>query len=52
MRTVILGGIGFIGPREVRYVLIRGHRVTTFNRGKMRPNVFTQLTPLHNAVEK
>ncbi len=34
---LILGGTGFIGPYEVRYALSRGHKVTTFNRGKTHP---------------
>jgi 2'-hydroxyisoflavone reductase len=38
LRILILGGTGFIGPYQVRYALSRGHRVTTFNRGKTHPN--------------
>ena len=34
MRILILGGTGFTGPYQVRYALGRGHKVTTFNRGK------------------
>jgi 2'-hydroxyisoflavone reductase len=37
LRILILGGTGFIGPYEVRYALSRGHKVTTFNRGKTHP---------------
>src|SRR6266566_4552212 len=37
LRILILGGTGFIGPNEVRYALSRGHKVTTFNRGKTHP---------------
>jgi 2'-hydroxyisoflavone reductase len=37
LRILILGGTGFIGPYEVRYALERGHKVTTFNRGKTHP---------------
>ncbi|HME89281.1 MAG TPA: NAD-dependent epimerase/dehydratase family protein [Chthoniobacterales bacterium] len=37
LRILILGGTGFIGPYEVRYSLSRGHKVTTFNRGKTHP---------------
>src|SRR5436853_4340655 len=36
-RILILGGTGFTGPYQVRYALRRGHRVTTFNRGKTHP---------------
>ena len=36
MRLLILGGTGFIGPHQVAYALRRGHRVTTFNRGRQK----------------
>ena len=31
---LILGGTGFIGPHLVRHAISRGHRVTTFTRGR------------------
>ena len=37
LRILILGGTGFTGPAQVRYALSRGHKVTTFNRGKTHP---------------
>src|SRR5436305_10024244 len=37
IRILILGGTGFTGPYQVRYALSRGHKVTTFNRGKTHP---------------
>src|SRR6266705_1240581 len=37
MSVLILGGTGFTGPYQVRYALSRGHKVTTFNRGKTHP---------------
>ncbi|MGE5213129.1 MAG: NAD-dependent epimerase/dehydratase family protein [Nitrospirota bacterium] len=37
MRILILGGTGFTGPYQVQYALNRGHKVTTFNRGKTHP---------------
>jgi len=37
MRILVLGGTGFTGPYQVRYALSRGHKVTTFNRGKTHP---------------
>jgi 2'-hydroxyisoflavone reductase len=47
LRILILGGTGFTGPCQVRYALSRGHKVTTFNRGKTHPgelpNVVEQL---------
>jgi len=38
MHILILGGTGFTGPYQVRYALSRGHKVTTFNRGKTHPD--------------
>jgi 2'-hydroxyisoflavone reductase len=37
MHILILGGTGFTGPYQVKYALSRGHKVTTFNRGKTHP---------------
>lgn len=37
LHILILGGTGFTGPSQVRYALSRGHKVTTFNRGKTHP---------------
>jgi nucleoside-diphosphate-sugar epimerase len=37
LRILILGGTGFTGPYQVRHALSRGHKVTTFNRGKTHP---------------
>src|SRR5216117_2459579 len=37
LRILVLGGAGFTGPYQVRYALSRGHKVTTFNRGKSHP---------------
>src|SRR6266481_186482 len=38
LRILILGGTGFTGPYQVRYALSRGHKITTFNRGKTHKN--------------
>ena len=46
LRILILGGTGFTGPYQVRYALSRGHKVTTFNRGK------THAGELPNKVEQ
>jgi 2'-hydroxyisoflavone reductase len=40
LRILILGGTGFIGPHQVQYALMRGHRVTLFNRGRTNPGLF------------
>src|ERR1700731_463549 len=37
LRILILGGTGFTGPYQIHYALSRGHKVTTFNRGKPHP---------------
>ncbi len=37
LKILILGGTGFTGPFQVKYALSRGHKVTTFNRGKTHP---------------
>src|ERR1041384_5231473 len=37
LRILILGGTGVTGPYQVRYALGRGHKITTFNRGKTHP---------------
>src|SRR3954466_9123494 len=37
LKILILGGTGFTGPFQVQYALSRGHKVTTFNRGKSHP---------------
>jgi 2'-hydroxyisoflavone reductase len=37
LRILILGGTGFTGPYQVLYALSRGHKITTFNRGKTHP---------------
>jgi 2'-hydroxyisoflavone reductase len=36
LKILILGGTGFIGPKQVRYALARGHQVTIFNRGRQK----------------
>src|SRR5436190_15585453 len=46
LRILILGGTGFTGPYQVKYALSRGHKVTTFNRGK------THLGELPSGVEQ
>jgi len=37
LRILILGGTGFTGPFQIQYALSRGHKITTFNRGKTHP---------------
>src|SRR5437763_1956957 len=37
LRILILGGTGFTGPFQIQFALGRGHKITTFNRGKSHP---------------
>jgi len=37
LRILILGGTGFTGPSQIQFALGRGHKITTFNRGKSHP---------------
>jgi len=37
LRILILGGTGFTGPFQIKFALGRGHKITTFNRGKTHP---------------
>ncbi len=40
LRILILGGTGYLGPATIECALARGHKVTMFNRGKTRPDLF------------
>ena len=40
---LFLGGTGFLGPHTVNYALSRGHKVTLFNRGRSREQLFPEL---------
>ena len=40
MRLLILGGTQFVGRHIAEAALARGHRVTTFHRGKTNPGLF------------
>ena len=37
---LILGGTGFLGPHQVEHALVRGHRITLFNRGRSGPGLY------------
>jgi len=43
---LVLGGTGFIGPHIVEGALARGWKVTLFNRGKTRPELFPDVEKL------
>lgn len=46
MNLLILGGTGFLGPHTVREALKRGHKMTLFNRGRTRQDLFPNLENL------
>lgn len=44
--VLVLGGTGYIGPHLVDNLLVRGHTVTLFNRGKTKPGLFPNVEKL------
>lgn len=46
LSMLILGGTGFLGPAIVEAAKPRGHKITLFNRGKTRPDLFPDLEKL------
>ncbi|MEM6803632.1 MAG: NAD-dependent epimerase/dehydratase family protein [Bacteroidota bacterium] len=50
LNILILGGTSFLGPHQIAYALTRGHKITTFTRGKTKPSVhqdvFKEVTSL------
>jgi nucleoside-diphosphate-sugar epimerase len=47
MRILVLGGTKFLGRHTVDVALARGHEVTTFNRGRTRPELHPGIEKLH-----
>ncbi len=43
LNILILGGTSFLGPHQVAYALARGHKVSTFTRGKTKPTIYADL---------
>ena len=39
LTILVLGGTGYIGPHLVKYAVSRGHKVTTFTRGRRNPEL-------------
>ncbi|NNC70242.1 MAG: NAD-dependent epimerase/dehydratase family protein [Flavobacteriaceae bacterium] len=39
LNILILGGSSFLGPHQIAYAMERGHKITTFTRGKTKPTV-------------
>ena len=46
MNILILGGTGYIGPHLVRLAVSRGHKVTTFTRGRRKPELPPEVVQL------
>ena len=47
LRILVLGGTGFLGPSTIEVALARGHKVSMFNRGRTRPELFPDVEKLH-----
>ncbi|MPR36226.1 NAD-dependent epimerase/dehydratase family protein [Salmonirosea aquatica] len=39
LSILVLGGTSFLGPQQIAYALQRGHRISTFTRGRTQPKV-------------
>ena len=51
MKLLVLGGTKFLGRHTVDVALARGHEVTTFNRGRTRPDLYPGIEKLHGDRE-
>ncbi|MCL1894716.1 MAG: hypothetical protein FWG02_10895 [Holophagaceae bacterium] len=47
LRILILGGTGYLGPATIEAAQARGHKITMFNRGRTRPELFPEVEKLH-----
>ena len=43
LNILILGGTSFLGPHQIAYALDRGHKVSTFTRGKTVPKIHPEV---------
>lgn len=43
LNILILGGTSFLGPHQIHAALARGHKISTFTRGKTKPTVHANL---------
>ena len=43
LNILILGGTSFLGPHQIAYALKRGHKVSTFTRGKTKPKIHPEI---------
>ncbi|WP_299334293.1 NAD-dependent epimerase/dehydratase family protein [uncultured Psychroserpens sp.] len=43
LNILILGGTSFLGPHQIAYAISRGHKVSTFTRGKTIPTIHQEV---------
>ena len=43
LNILILGGTSYLGPHQIAYAMSRGHKITTFTRGKTQPKIHAEL---------
>ena len=43
LNILILGGTSYLGPHQIAYAMSRGHKITTFTRGKTKPTIHPEL---------
>lgn len=43
LNILILGGTSFLGPHQIAYALERGHKISTFTRGKTKPSIYADV---------
>ncbi len=43
LEILILGDTSFLGPHQIAYALGRGHKISTFTRGKTEPTIHQNL---------
>lgn len=43
LNILILGGTSFLGPHQIAYAISRGHKISTFTRGKTKPTIHLDL---------
>ncbi len=47
MKLLVIGGTHFLGRSITEFAIENGHDITLFNRGKSRPNLFTDVRQIH-----
>ncbi|MCL1907887.1 MAG: hypothetical protein FWG12_00790 [Holophagaceae bacterium] len=46
LRILILGGTGYLGPATIDAAQARGHKISMFNRGRTRPELYPEVEKL------